>query len=487
LLARVENQRIVGEGNRFARALDAALVPARARVAALLPNAPELLFAYRGTSWSGRSWTPICWHWKPDEVAYVVRDSEARAFGAHASFAEAALAACASVPPRARFSVGGEIPGFRRYEELARLSDAPLADPIAGDTLLYTSGTTGRPKGVLRPPRPAQPPPGPTGAAGRAMLERAAGAAARGPHLVAAPLYHSGPNTYCEGAVLLGADIVLMDRWDARDFLRAVESESVVSTFLVPTHFVRLLRLGEDERRSFDLSSLRLVVHGSAPVAIDVKRRMIEWLGPILFEFYGGTEGGGVGIGSEEWLAHPGSVGRPGQGLEVHVLDALGSACATGVPGDVYFRAGTSFEYKGDPEKTAEGRRGDLFTLGDVGYLDADRYLYLCDRRADVIIRGGVNVYPAQVEAALLEHPAVADCCVVGVPHAEWGEEVRAVVQRDPSHETSDPDLARELRAHCQERLAGYQVPRQIDFALRLERSETGKRARRVIRDRLRS
>ncbi len=485
MITRVENQRIVDEGNRFARALDAADVARRAGVVALLPNAPEMLFAVRGASWSGRTWTPICWHWKPDEVRYVVRDSEAQAFVAHASFAEAALAACASVPPRARFCVGGEIPGFRRYEEVAQHSDAPLADPLAGDTLLYTSGTTGRPKGVLRPPRPPQPPPGLTGAAGRAMLERAAGAAAQGPHLVAAPLYHSGPNTYCEGAILLGADIVLLDRWDAQEFLRAVERESVVSTFLVPTHFVRLLRLEEGLRRSRDLSSLRLVVHGAAPVAIEVKRRMIEWLGPILFEFYGGTEGGGVGIGSEEWLAHPGSVGRPGPGLEVHVLDAEGQPCATGVAGDVYFRAGTSFEYKGDPEKTAEGRRGDLFTLGDVGYQDAEGYLTLCDRRADVIITGGVNVYPAQVEAVLLEHPAVADCCVVGVPHAEWGEEVVAVVQRDPTRAV--PELPTELLAHCRERLARYQVPRRIDFVEGLERTETGKLARRAIRDRFRT
>ena len=487
MITRVANQRIVAEGNRFARALDAAGVPARAGGAALLPNAPELLFAYRGASWSGRSWTPICWHWKPDEVRYVVHDSEARAFVAHASFAEAALAACAGVPPRARFSVGGEIPGFRRYEEVAQHSDTPLADPLAGDTLLYTSGTTGRPKGVLRAPRPPQPPPGPTGAAGRAMLERAAGPAAGGPHLVAAPLYHSGPNTYCEGAILLGADIVLLDRWDALEFLRAVECWAVVSTFLVPTHFVRLLRDGDAARRSFDLSSLRLVVHGAAPVAIEVKRRMIGWLGPILFEFYGGTEGGGVGIGSEEWLAHPGSVGKPGPGLEVHVLDSEGRPCASGVAGDVYFRAGTSFEYKGDPEKTAEGRRGDLFTLGDVGYLDSLGYLYLCDRRADVIKSGGVNVYPAQVEAVLLEHPAVADCCVVGVPHSEWGEEVRAVVQREAARVASAPDLARELLAHCRERLAGYQSPRCVDFVERIERTPTGKLARRAIRDRYRA
>jgi long-chain acyl-CoA synthetase len=487
VIARVPNARILAEGNRFARALDAAGVPARGGVAALLPNAPEMLFAYRGASWSGRRWTPICWHWKPDEVRYVVLDSEARAFVADARFAEAALAACASVPPRARFAVGGEIEGFRRFEEIAEHDDAALAEPLAGDTLLYTSGTTGRPKGVLRPPRAAQPPPGPTGAAGVAMLRRAAGELAGGTHLVAAPLYHSGPNTYCEGAVLLGADVVLQDRFDAEELLRAVERERVVSTFLVPTHFVRLLRLPEAVRRAHDLASLRLVVHGAAPVAVDVKRRMIEWLGPVLYEFYGGTEGGGVGISSEEWLAHPGSVGRPGPGLEVHVLDADGRPCAPGAPGDVYFRTGTPFEYKGDPGKTAEGRRGDLFTLGDVGFLDADGYLHLCDRRADVIITGGVNVYPAQVEAVLAQHPAVADCCVVGVAHPEWGEQVRAVVQLEPgSGHGPGPETSRALRDHCRERLASYQVPRGFDYVPRLERTATGKLPRRTLRDQLR-
>jgi long-chain acyl-CoA synthetase len=485
VITRVANSTILRQGNRFARGLDAAGVAQRGGVAALLGNVPEFLFAYRGASWSGRIWTPICWHWKPDEVAYVVRDCEAQALFAHVEFAEAALAAADAVPPAARFSVGGSLPGFRAVEELAELSDAPLEQPVAGDTMLYTSGTTGRPKGVRRPPRAPQPPPGVVGQAGMAMLRRFTGDAARGPHLVAAPLYHAGPSTYCEGAVLLGEDIVLQGRWDAREFLRAVESERIVSTFLVPTHFVRLLRLAPEARAAHDLSTLRLVLHGSAPVAPPVKRQMIEWLGPVLFEFYGGTEGGGVGISSQEWLAHPGSVGRPAPGLEVHVLDADGKPCPPGVAGDVYFRGNPTFEYKGDPDQTAAGRRGDLVTIGDVGYLDAEGYLYLCDRRADVVISGGVNIYPAQVEAALLEHPAVADCCAVGVPDEEWGERLLAVVQPEPGR-APGPALSAELLAHCRARLAGYQVPRAIEFEARVERTETGKLARRAIRDRWR-
>jgi long-chain acyl-CoA synthetase len=482
MITRVANEQIVAESHRVARALDALDLPPRAGVSALLPNCPEFLYAARGVAWSGRVWTPICWHWTPDEVAYVVGDSDARVMIAHVDFAEAALAACGSVPEQGRFSVGGELPGFRRIEEMGEFSDAPLDDPVAGDCMLYTSGTTGRPKGVLRPPGEPKPPPGVVALAGRAMLERFSGDAARGPHLVAAPLYHAGPSAYCEGAILLGADIVLLDRWDAREFLEAVERERICSTFLVPTHFVRLLRLDAANRNAADTSSLRLVVHGAAPVSVEVKRQMIDWLGPILFEFYGGTEGGGVGIGSEEWLAHPGSVGRPAQGVEVTILDAEGAVCAPGVQGDVYFRGSPNFEYKGDADKTAAGRRGDRFTLGDIGYLDEDGYLYLCDRSADVIISGGVNVYPAQVESVLLAHPAVADCCVVGVAHPEWGEEVRGVVQLEPGHVAQDA-TAQQLIAHCRSQLAGYQVPRRIDFVSSLPRTETGKLARRSVRD----
>ena len=482
MITRIANADIAAAGHQFARALDALDLPPRAGISALLPNCPEFLFAARGASWSGRVWTPICWHWKPDEVSYVVRDSEARVLLAHVQFAEAALAACESVPPEARFSVGGELPGFRRFEEVAAFSAEPLEAPIAGDCMLYTSGTTGRPKGVLRPAGEPSPPPGLIARAGRDMLERFTGDAAGGPHLVAAPLYHAGPSTYCEGASLLGADIVLLDRWDAAEFLTAIERERICSTFLVPTHFVRLLRLDVATRSGADMSSLRLLLHGAAPVAVEVKRAMIEWLGPILFEFYGGTEGGGVGISSEEWLEHPGSVGKPNSGVEVAILDEEGQSCPPGVQGDVYFRGSAAFQYKGDPEKTAAGRRGERFTLGDVGYLDEAGYLFLCDRRADIIISGGVNVYPAQVESVLLAHPAVADCCVVGVAHPEWGEEVRGVVQLEPGFVPDDVTRGL-LLEHCKVGMAGYQVPRHIDFAQTLPRTETGKLARRTLRD----
>jgi len=315
------------------------------------------------------------------------------------------------------------------------------------------------------------------------MLRACLGDAADRSHLVCTPLYHAGPLAYADGASLLGADLVLLDRFDPEAVLAAIAAHGVTSTFMVPTQFVRLLRLPEEVRRRYDLSSLRMVVHGSAPVAPDTKRAMIEWLGPVLYEFYGGTEGGGVSIDSMTWLAHPGSVGRPREGLGMEVRGDDGTRVAAGVEGQVWFNDGRAFEYKDDPEKTAGAVRDGWFSLGDIGYLDGDGFLYLCDRRADVVISGGVNVYPAQIEAVLLAHPLVADCCVVGVPDDEWGESLRAVVQ--PVGATvPTPELEAVLLAHCREALAGYQVPRAIDFDDTLPRTETGKLARRIVRDR---
>ena len=377
--------------------------------------------------------------------------------------------------------MGGSIPGFRPWADVEAESGDAYPNPLTGTNMTYTSGTTGRPKGVHRAP-PEGPPPGAMGRSGRDMLQRALGDDANGPHLVTTPLYHSGPLAYADGASLLGSDLVLLERFDPERVLQLIEEHRATSTFMVPTQFVRLLRLPEQVRRRYDLSSLRMLMHGSAPVAPDVKRAMIDWLGPILFEFYGGSEAGGVGIDSHQWLAHPGSVGLPALGLVVDILDSEGRPVPTGTEGEVWFQGSARFEYKDDPEKTAEAWRGDRCTLGDIGYLDDEGYLYLCDRRADIIIVGGVNVYPAQVEAALLAHPAVADCCVVGVPDDEWGEAVRAVVQPVAGREPG-PELEAELLAHCQS-LGTHQRPRQVDFDDDLPRTETGKLARRTIRDR---
>ena len=304
--------------------------------------------------------------------------------------------------------------------------------------------------------------------------------------LLLRPLYHAGPNTYCDGALLLGADAVLMERFDAEAFLAAVEAHRATSTFLVPTHFVRLLRLPQEVRDRYDVSSLELVCHGAAPVSVAVKRAMIEWWGPVLFEFYGGTEGGGNMIGSEEWLRKPGSVGRPRPGQNLKILDDQNVEVPVGQEGMVCYELDDApFEYKGDPDKTRGSRRGErFFTLGDVGYVDEDGYLFLCDRRADVIISGAVNIYPAQIESVMMELDSIADCCVVGVPNEEWGEEVRGVVQLEPGRSTGDEaEQVEAILSHCRAGLAGYQVPRGIDFVPVLPRTETGKLARRSIRE----
>lgn len=478
----VRSAEVVAAGNRFARALDAAGVPRRGGVAVLCGNTLEYLAAYRGATWSGRRFTPMSWRWSADDVAYVVENCEADVLVVEARHADLARAAAALVDPERRLAVRGEVDGFRSWSEVEALPGHDLDEPVAGSTMLYTSGTTGRPKGVRRAP-PEGPPPGRMGRGGMDMLRSCLGDAADRAHLVCTPLYHSGPLAYADGAALLGADLVLLERFDPEVVLRTIEEHAVSSTFMVPTQFVRLLRLPEATRRRHDLSSLRMVVHGSAPVAVDTKRAMIEWLGPVLFEFYGGTEGGGVSIDSRQWLERPGSVGRPRPGLGLEIRDEAGAAVPPGVEGQVWFHDGSAFEYKDDPAKTAESVRSDWFTLGDVGYLDDEGYLFLCDRRADVIISGGVNLYPAQIEGALLAHPAVADCCVVGVPDDEWGEAVRAVVQ-PVAGEVPGHALESVLLDHCRSLLAGPQVPRAVDFDPELPRTETGKLARRTIRDR---
>ena len=481
----LHNPEIEAAGNRFARALDAEGIGVRDTVVALMANTPEYYAVYRGTTWSGRRFTPLSWRWTPEEARYVVENSEARAIVADARFAPIANNLVDLIPERSRFCVGGSLPGFRPWAHVESLSGDPLPRPLAGDTMLYTSGTTGRPKGVKRPFPADEPPPTMIGRMGMQMIQAFTSESDHGGvHLVACPLYHAGPCTYSDGALLLGADVVLMESFDAEEFLRLVEAHRVTSTFLVPTQFVRLLRLSQENRGRYDLSSLQLILHGAAPVSVSVKEKMIEWLGPILFEFYGGTEGGGVMIDSHDWLAHRGSVGRPRLGLEIHILDDEGNAVPTGTAGNVYFLGEElPFEYKDDPKKTAESRRGALFTLGDIGRVDSEGYLFLLDRRADVIISGGVNIYPAEIESILLELSSVADCCAVGVPNDEWGEEVRVVIEVDASHDAGDILLADAILTHCRARLASYQVPRRVDFVDRLPRTETGKLARRTVRE----
>jgi long-chain acyl-CoA synthetase len=357
-------------------------------------------------------------------------------------------------------------------------------DGPAGGNMIYTSGTTGRPKGVQR---------------ARASTLAAALAAQRayahaiacdgsGPHLVTGPLYHAAPLMYAVYDQACGAPVVVMPRWEERAALRLLAEREIHHTHLVPTMFVRLLtRVPEEERRAFQAPALHTVLHGAAPIAPNVKRQMIEWWGPILYEYWGGTEGGVTTfLSSAEWLAHPGSVGRAVPHYEVFAVDEAGRRLPPGEEGALYARHARTpqvFAYHGDAGKTAGAFLDPMtHTLGDIGRVDADGWVYLSDRRANLIISGGVNIYPAEIEAVLQEHPAVADVGVFGIPDEEWGEQVKAAIELQPGHEPG-PELERAILAFARERLAGYKVPRSIDFERELPRTPAGKLAVRRLRD----
>ena len=346
--------------------------------------------------------------------------------------------------------------------------------------MVYTSGTTGRPKGVAPALSGLSPE---DDAARRAIIATQIDIPiGDGVHLVQGPLYHSAPLGFSTTALHIGNTVVLMDRWSAETMLELCGRYQVTNTQMVPTMFHRLLALPDDVRRAADVAAIRSVLHSAAPCPVDVKHGMIEWWGPILFEYYGGTEGGATMVDSHRWLERPGTVGQPWPGTTLSILDDDGNECPTGVAGTIYLK--TPFgapEYHNDPEKTAAVRHGELFTLGDVGYLDEDGWLFLCDRKIDMIISGGVNIYPAEIEAVLLGHPKVGDAAVIGVPNSEWGEEVKAVVE-PAAGVTGDPALEAELIEFCRARLAKFKCPRSVDFR-ELPRYMSGKLYKRVVRE----
>ena len=348
--------------------------------------------------------------------------------------------------------------------------------------MMYTSGTSGRPKGVRRPltgEDPDQVPPTAGwffGLFGLAPLDDHV-------HLCCSPLYHTAVLNFATIPIQLGHPVVLMDHFEPEGLLALVERHRVTHTHMVPTQFRRLLALPRPVRDRYDTSSLRNVIHSAAPCPPDVKRQMIEWWGPVVTEYYAASEGGGTAITARDWLTHPGSVGTACLGTEVRVLDENGEDVPPGQTGLVYLRMGTSaFDYHHDEEKTRASRARGMFTVGDLGYLDADGYLYLCDRQSDVIISGGVNVYPAEIEAALSGHPAVADAAVFGIPHDDWGEEIKAVVQPAPDAEPG-PDLTADLLAHLAGRVAKFKLPHTIDYVAELPRDPNGKLYKRRLRD----
>jgi long-chain acyl-CoA synthetase len=378
---------------------------------------------------------------------------------------------------------GGDADGFESFEAaLAAESGDALEETIPGSQMMYTSGTTGRPKGVHRPPIAGA---STTAAANLGGYNEAGGDV----HLCTGPLYHAAPLAFSLATPsTYGATVVLMDKWDAEETLRLIDQYKVTHSHMVPTMFHRLLSLGDDVRAQYDTSSLRHVLHGAAPCPVPVKQRMIEWLGPIIREYYAATEGVGSFIDSKTWLEHPGTVGRPFLPGQVKIGDEAGEELPVGEVGLVYIKAPetTRFQYFKDEEKTAKTFVGDYFTLGDMGYLDEDGYLFLTDRTANLIISGGVNIYPAEVDAVLLEHPAVGDAATIGIPNPEWGEEVKAVVELQPGIEGTD-ELRKELLQFCRDRLAGYKCPRSVDFVDALPRQDNGKIYKRLLRDQYRA
>ena len=431
---------------------------------------------------SGLYATPISTWLGAAEATAVVADTGARALVATPAQAEVARDIATRLDLPIRLAVGGAIDGFTSYEDGAAGLDGGLLDEEPeGSMMLYSSGTTSRPKGVRRPLSG-----GPAGTANPlAPFLSHVGLDASTVYLSpGAPLYHAAQLGWCLGAMRMGGTAVVLERFDPEAVLAAIERHRVTLVQVVPTMLIRLLRLPAETRARYDLSSLRTVLHAAAPCPPDVKREVIEWLGPIVDEYYSGTEGSGITyVTSKEWLERPGTVGRPILG-EIHVTDDEGDELGPGEEGTIWFSAGGTYEYHGDPAATAR-RRHELgwTTLDDIGHVDADGYLFLTDRRDHMIVSGGVNISPQEAEDVLVSHPLVADAAVIGVPNADLGEEVKAVVVLvDPA--SASGDVADELLAACRARLSRYKCPRTIDFVDELPRLPTGKLAKRLLRDR---
>jgi len=453
---------------------DAGLAPGD-HAAILMGNRAEYAEITIGALLAGVWLTPINWHLAREEIAYIVADSGAKLVFSDERFAAATREAGAPAVLCA---------GEPLERALASASDAPV-DPAGppGGTMVYTSGTTGRPKGVKRARKASVA----EALAQQAEQGRSYGLDGSGPHLVTGPMYHAAPLLFALYDLACGAPLVVMARWDEREALRLLAEREIAHTHMVPTMFVRLLRLPEEERAAFRAPRLSLVLHGAAPVSVAVKRRMIDWLGPVLVEYWGATEGGvNTLAGSEDWLSHPGTVGRVLPAFEVFARDDAGQRLRPGERGQLFCRhrqLARVFEYHAAPEKTAEAHpEPHLFTIGDVGHVDQDGFVYLADRKSHTIISGGANVYPAEVEQVLQEHPAVADVAVFGIPDEEWGESVKAAVELRPGF-APGPELEAGILAFGRERLARYKVPRSIDFETCLPRHESGKLYVRKLRD----
>jgi long-chain acyl-CoA synthetase len=469
-------------------------------VALMLRNDFAFFEAGMAAGMLGAYSVPVNWHFTADEAGYIIKDSGVKAVVVHTDLLPTALKAVPHGVPVFAVETPPEIvaayqltpadceikPGVKVWD--AWIESFPRRAPEVTDppgAIIYTSGTTGRPKGVKRnPPTPAQ------ALATTKLIGRAFGVDSvlvqqkpeRIVTVVTGPMYHSAPNAYGAYAIRVGADVILQPRFDPEDLLQLIQTHLVTHLHMVPTMFVRLLKLPEDVRRKYDVSSLKFVVHAAAPCPPDVKRGMIEWWGPVINEYYGATETGAVVFcTAEEWLAHPGTVGRAQPDVKLVIVDDAGKECAAGEAGDVYVRltTGVDFTYHNDDEKRRKAERNGLISVGDIGYVDKDGFLFLCDRRNHMVISGGVNIYPAEIEAEILKIPGVADCAVFGIPDTEFGESLCAVVQPQPGARIGEADVKGYLRDH----LAKYKVPKVVEFRAELPREDSGKIFKRKLRD----
>jgi long-chain acyl-CoA synthetase len=483
--------------NRVVRALRARGIGAGDSVSLVCANRPQFAEVLAGCTRMGVRLTTVNWHLTGDEMGYILENSDSKAVIGDVRFADALAAAVKQAPlVSVKLAVGGAIDGFEDYDAAIAVEDGTnIDDPVLGRTMLYTSGTTGRPKGVDRPP-PAQRDAAAAAEksdipdAGVSLALSVGGAAKQNGaggdrHLCTGPLYHAAPLAFSlSGPLAAGCGVVLMDGWSAEETLRLIAEHGVTHTHMVATMFHRLLALPEDVRNKYDLSSLRFVIHGAAPCPVNVKKALIDWLGPVVYEYYAATEGGGTFVGPEDWLTKPGTVGKPFHPELLKIYDAEGNVLPPNEIGTVYMKAPSTgrFRYYKDDDKTSSSYRGDYFTLGDHGYLDDDGYLFLTGRSAELIISGGVNIYPAEVDAVLLTHPAVGDAGTIGIPNDEWGEEVKAVIELKEGIEPT-PELAAEIRDFCRDKLASYKLPRSIDFVDELPRHDNGKLYRKKLRE----
>jgi acyl-CoA synthetase (AMP-forming)/AMP-acid ligase II len=483
--ARLSYAELERQSNQIAQLFRARGLRPGDHIAVLMENRPEFFPVAWAAQRSGLFYTPVNWHLSAAEAAYIVSDCGARLLVSSSGLEELAASASSAPALEGRLTVGPPVPRVESLADaVAPMPGTPIADEVEGYYMLYSSGTTGQPKGIV-PALTGQP--FGTGLNIDTTMKNVFGFSAGTVFLCTGPLYHGAPIGWSLGTVRNGGTAVVMERFDAVRALELIEGHRVTHGQFVATMFVRMLKLPEAERAAFDTSSLRLVVHTAAPVSVEVKDRMIAWLGPILTEFYAGSEGNGFCvIDSPTWLRHKGSVGTPILG-EVHICSDDGDELPPGQIGTVWFSGTRRFSYHNDPAKTA-GVYNDKgwSTLGDMGSVDADGYLYLADRRTDLILSGGVNIYPREIEDVLALHPAVADIVVFGLPDEEMGQRVHAVVQPAvPGSGT--PELGDELIGFCRSRIAHYKAPRSVSFEDELPRLPSGKMLRRLLMDRYRS